>query len=177
MCCLCKLVVALCTSSFLRSIQFEIRRRAKTRQKTSHSFGIICLKTKTFNRPDIHTGKAQRAAGGQDKQPEVGWFPWHLRERPLYARPRVTPCDEVVKINPPFHPARLLACVEAALMERIHTHNPLFDSNTFGLRDECMVAPCPLCFLTHNTACICTAVNDEELEDCVATELPAFLFK
>lgn len=66
----------------------------------------------------------------QDKQPEVGWFPWHLRERPFCSRPWVTSCDEVVQINPPFHPAQLLGCVEAALMEQIQTHNPLADSNT-----------------------------------------------
>lgn len=77
----------------------------------------------------------KRHRGRQDKQPEVGWFPWHLRERPSYCRPRVTPCDEVVQINPPFHPAWLLACVEAALMERIHAHKLLFDFNTFGLRN------------------------------------------
>lgn len=63
--------------------------------------------TQRFNRPAIDAGEAQRTAGGQDEQPEAGWFPWHLRERPLYSGPRVTPCDEAVKINPPFHPARL----------------------------------------------------------------------
>lgn len=130
---------------------------------TSHSYGIISLKTNSDSQQawessaelwlDICTGKAQRTTGGRrDEQPLVGWFPWHLRERPFYSRPRVTPCDEVVQINPPFHPAWLLACVEAALMEWIHTHNSLFDSNTFGLRNKCMGAPCPLCFQTYNTA-------------------------
>lgn len=88
-------------------------------------------------------------------------------------RPLVTPCDEVVQINPPFHPAWLLACVEAALMERIHTHKPLFDSNTFGLRKECTGAPCPLHFQTYHTAyTVCSAVNDEKL----ATSLIYFTY-
>lgn len=50
----------------------------------------------TFNRPDVRTGKAWRAAGFQG--------------------PRLAPCDGLVQIIPPFHPV----CVEAALMERIH---------------------------------------------------------
>lgn len=106
----------------------------------------------TEHQPNICTGKVQRASGGQeDKQPEVGWFPWHLRERPLYSRPLVTPCDEAVQINPPFHPTQCSARVEAALMDRIHTRNPLFDYNMFGT--ECMRA---LGFQTCNTEVIKT---------------------
>lgn len=126
----------------------------RTRQ-TSRTFGTTSI-IPMFNRLEksLHSvatqEKTQRTAGGrQEKQPEVGWFPWHLGERPFCCRPRVAPCDEVVQINPPFHPARLLACVEAALMGRIHAHKLLFDFNMFGLRNECMGGPCPLCLRTY----------------------------
>lgn len=69
----------------------------------------------------------QQARQSHRKSTEGGWRTgqaasgWFVSMASLCSRPRVTSCDEVVKINPPFHPAQLLACMEAALMEWIHT--------------------------------------------------------
>lgn len=44
-------------------------------------------------------------------------------------------------------------------MERIHTHNPVFDSNAFGPTNKCTGAPCPLGFRTYTAQDVCAAVT------------------
>lgn len=96
------------------------------------------------------------------------YWGWLVSMTSLCSRPGVTPCDEVVKINPPFHPAWLVACVKAALMERIHPHTLLIQRRLDWERNLRQL--CVLFVFEHRTLHVCTGVVHVFISESVTSE-------